>query len=177
MVDSTFLIVRGIVGIVIGILALLMPGLTIAVLVGLFAIFAFIDGITNLIPGMLPPRGFERSWAHVFMGLIGIAAGVLTFMWPAITALVLILLIGAWAVTTGIFEIVAAIRLRGVMRSTALLAVSGVLSMLFGLVVFAFPAAGALGIAWMLAAYAMASGVVLVLLGAQLRSRRTLLSV
>jgi uncharacterized membrane protein HdeD (DUF308 family) len=170
MLDSTFLIVRGILGVIIGVLALMWPGLTIAVLVGIFAIYAFIDGVTNLILGISPPRGYERSWAHVLQGVVGIAAGVLTFMWPGVTALALIFLIAAWAVTTGIFEIVAAIRLRRVIRGEWLLALSGVLSVLFGLLVFAFPAAGALGIAWTLAVYATASGVVLMVLGARLRS-------
>jgi uncharacterized membrane protein HdeD (DUF308 family) len=169
MLDSKLLIVRGLVGIVIGVLALLSPGSTIAVLVGIFAIYAFVDGVTNLFLGV-SRRGHDRSWAHLFQGLVGIAAAVLTFMWPGVTLLALVFLIAAWAVTTGIFEIVAAIRLRRVISGEWLLVLSGVLSILFGLVVFAFPGVGALGIAWTLAVYAIASGVVLVVLGVRLRS-------
>jgi uncharacterized membrane protein HdeD (DUF308 family) len=175
MLDSKLLIVRGLVGIVIGVLALLSPGATIAVLVGIFAIYAFVDGVTNLFLGV-SRRGHDRSWAHLFQGLVGIAAAVLTFMWPGVTLLALVFLIAAWAVTTGIFEIVAAIRLRRVISGEWLLVLSGVLSILFGLVVFAFPAVGALGIAWTLAVYAIASGVVLVVLGVRLRSHPRLVA-
>ena len=171
MLGSTFLIVRGIVGIVAGILAFLWPGLTIAVLIGIFALYAIIDGVTNLILGSSSSRGHGRSWAVAVQGLIGVAAGVLAFVWPGITALVLVLLIAAWAVVTGIFEIVAAIRLRREITGEWLLLLSGILSIAFGVLVFAFPAAGAVGIAWILGAYAVASGVVLVALGVRLRSR------
>lgn len=92
-------------------------------------------------------------------------------MWPQITALALILFIGAWAVVTGIFEIVAAIRLRRVLTGEWLLLLSGVLSILFGIFVFLFPGAGAIGIAWGLGAYAAATGFILVVLGIRLRSR------
>jgi uncharacterized membrane protein HdeD (DUF308 family) len=169
MIEPTFLILRGVIGIVAGVLAFVWPGLTIAVLVGIFALYALIDGVMNLAMGLSARRG--RSWALVIQGLFGIAAGVMTFLWPAITALALILFIGAWAIVTGAFEIVAAIRLRREITGEWLLMLSGVLSIVFGVLVFAFPGAGAVGIAWVLGAYAMASGIVLVSLGIRLRTR------
>src|SRR5262245_35025924 len=172
MLDSTSLIVRGLVGIAIGVLAFMWPGLTIAVLVAIFAVYAFVDGLTNVIRGLMPTHGEGRSWVLALQGLVGIGAGVLAFLWPGLTVLALILFIAAWAVVKGAFEIAAAIRLRKVIRGEWLLALSGVLSILFGLIVFAFPGAGALGIAWMLAFYAVASGVVLLMLGIRLRSHR-----
>jgi uncharacterized membrane protein HdeD (DUF308 family) len=170
MLGSTLLITRGIVGIIIGVLAFMWPGLTIAVLVGIFAMYAVIDGITNLMLG-LKKSAQGRHWAMVVQGLIGIGAGLLTALWPGITALALVFFIAAWAVLTGIFEIVAAIRLRRLLTGEWLLMLSGVLSIAFGVLVFAFPAAGAVGIAWVLGAYALATGVILVSLGVGLRSR------
>jgi uncharacterized membrane protein HdeD (DUF308 family) len=170
MDSSTWLIVRGATGFLVGILAFLWPGITIAVLVGVFAAYAIVDGSTNLFLGVsrAPERG--RSWAQVAQGVLGIAAGIVTLIWPGMTAFVLIMFIGARAVVTGIFEIAAAIRLRRVIHGEWLLALSGFFSVLFGLVLFAFPAAGALTIAWTLGAYAAASGIVLIALGIRLRT-------
>jgi uncharacterized membrane protein HdeD (DUF308 family) len=145
------------------------PGITIAVLVGLFAAYAIVDGMTNLFLGLSHPPGQSRSWPMAAQGNFGIAAGILTLIWPGITAFALVLFIGAWAVVTGVFEIAAAIRLRRVIHGEWLLALSGVFSVFFGFVLFAFPAAGAVAIAWTLGAYTAASGVVLIALGIRLR--------
>jgi uncharacterized membrane protein HdeD (DUF308 family) len=168
MDGSSVLIVRGIVGVVFGVIAFLWPGITIAALVVIFGAYAIIDGITNLMLGF-SRTGAHGRWAHVLQGVVGIAAGVLTFMWPAITALVLVLLIGAWAIVTGIFEIAAAIRLRRVITGEWMLVLSGIVSILFGVMVFAFPLAGAVGISWVLGVYAMTAGIILISLGVRLR--------
>jgi len=170
MDGSTLLIVRGIVGLVIGVIAFAWPGVTIAALVVIFGFYALIDGVTNLILGLTKTRTHARSWATALQGVVGIAAGVLTFMWPGVTALALVIFIGAWAIVTGIFEIAAAIRLRKVIRGEWLLALSGILSVIFGVLVFAFPGAGAVGIAWILGAYSAAAGIILIALGIRLRS-------
>jgi uncharacterized membrane protein HdeD (DUF308 family) len=170
MDTSTFLLVRGIVGIVIGVVAFAWPGVTIAALVVIFGVYALIDGITNLILGVTRTSTHGRSWAYALQGLVGVAAGVLTFFWPVVTAFALVVFIGAWAMVTGIFEIVAAIRLRKVIEGEWMLALSGVMSLVFGCLVFAFPDAAAVGISWALGAYAAAAGVVLIVLGVRLRS-------
>src|SRR5258705_13157016 len=144
MDGSSVLIVRGIVGVVFGVIAFLWPGITIAALVVIFGAYPIVDGITNLVLGF-SRTGAHGRWAHVLQGVFGIAAGVLTFMWPAITALVLVLLIGAWAIVTGIFEIAAAIRLRRVITGEWMLVLSGIVSILFGVVWFAFRLAGPWG--------------------------------
>jgi uncharacterized membrane protein HdeD (DUF308 family) len=168
---STLLIVRGIVGVVFGLVAFAWPGVTIAALVVIFGAYAIVDGVTNLMLGFTRRAGQRRPWAHAVQGIVGIAAGVLTFLWPVVTAIVLVLFIGAWAIVTGIFEIVAAIRLRREIHGEWMLALSGLLSVAFGVLVFAFPGAGAVGIAWVLGAYAMAAGVILIALGVRLRAR------
>ena len=168
MDGSSVLIIRGIVGVVFGVIAFLWPGITIAALVVIFGAYAIIDGITNLMLGF-SRTGAHGRWAHVLQGVVGIAAGVLTFMWPAISALVLILLIGAWAIVTGLFEIAAAIRLRRVITGEWMLVLSGIVSILFGVLVFAFPLAGAVGISWVLGVYAMIAGIILISLGVRLR--------
>jgi uncharacterized membrane protein HdeD (DUF308 family) len=119
--------------------------------------------------GLSRSRRQSRSWPLLVQGILGIAIAVMTFMWPGITALVLIALIAAWAVVTGVFEVIAAIRLRHVLTREWLLALSGILSILFGVLVFAFPAAGAVGIAWILGSYAAAAGIILVILGVRMR--------
>ncbi|MGZ3433904.1 MAG: HdeD family acid-resistance protein, partial [Isosphaeraceae bacterium] len=127
---------------------------------GVFAIAAAVVGTTVGMPW----------WALLLEGVCGIAVGVLTFAWPGITALVLLYLIAFWAVVTGVFEMVAAIRLRKEIHGEWLLALSGVLSVLFGVALVVNPAAGALAVVWLIGAYAIAFGVLLIALGFRLRN-------
>ena len=170
MDGSSYLLIRGIVGVVVALLAFAWPGLTIAVLVGIFGVYAIVDGATNLLLGLMRTT-HGRSWPQVVQGIAGIAAGVLAFVWPGVTALVIVWFIAAWAVVTGILELAAAIRLRRVVTGEWMLALSGLLSIAFGVLVFAFPGAGAVGIAWVLGAYTGAAGLVLIALAVGLRSR------
>ena len=172
MDPTTMLLLRGVVGIAAGMLAMLWPGLTIAFLVVLFGTYALVDGMTNVWLGLrrTPERG--RSWASVAQGLFGIAAGVLAFVWPGITTLALLFWIAAWAIITGILEVVAAIRFRKELQREWILVLSGVLSIAFGLLLSAFPAVGAVGLAWALGAYAAASGILLVAMAIRLRTGR-----
>jgi uncharacterized membrane protein HdeD (DUF308 family) len=170
MNGSSLLIIRGIVSVVIGIVAFAWPGVTIAALVIIFAIYALVDGVTSLMLGLTKRTAPGRAWMHALQGIVGIAAGILTFIWPSVTALALILFIGAWAVVTGAIEVAAAIRLRKEIQGEWLLALSGLLSMAFGVLVLAFPFAGAVGIAWVLGSYAMLGGFILIGLGVRLRS-------
>jgi uncharacterized membrane protein HdeD (DUF308 family) len=110
-------------------------------------------------------------WSLVIVGLLGIAAGIVTFIWPGMTALLLLMFIAAWAVVMGIFQIVAAIRLRKEIQNEWLLGLSGVLSVLFGIIMFVQPGAGALAVIWVIAAYAMVFGILLIWLGLRLKKR------
>ena len=171
---ASLLVIRGIVGLIFGIVAFAWPGVTIAALVVIFGAYAIVDGVTNLVLGLTKTPTHGRSPATAIQGLIGIAAGVVTFLWPGVTALALVFFIGAWAIVTGVLEMIAAVRLRKVIKGEWLLALSGIMSMLFGALVFAFPAEGAVGIAWLLGIYAATAGVVLVTLALRIRTHRAI---
>lgn len=162
-------ILRGVLAIAFGLLAFFAPALGIGVLVGLFAAWAFIDGATNLVAGV-QSRGRDRSWwLSILEGIVGIAAGVIALFFPVLAAEVLVLIIGAWAIITGIFEIVAAIRLREQITGELWLGLAGLCSILFGVVLFLFPGVGALGLVWLIGGFAIAFGALMVALGWRLR--------
>lgn len=172
MSRSTVFIIRGLVGVIFALLTFAWPGLTILVLVGIFAAYALLDGITTLWLGLTSTPTEQRMWAPALKGTVGIAAGVFTFLWPGVTTALLLLIIGAWAVVTGVLEIVAAIRFRRAIAHEWLLALTGTLSVIFGSLLFGYPALGLIGIAWALGGYTLASGIVLITLGVRLRTRR-----
>lgn len=175
MFDSSLLLVRGLISITVGVLAFIWPGLTIAALVILFGVYSLIDGVTNVFLGVKAhPLTNRRSWLTILSGIIGIVIGVMTFAWPGITVLVLLMLIGAWAMVTGAFEIFAGIKLRKEITGEWLLILSGALSVIFGLLLFVSPGLGAVGLAWGLAAYAIASGAVLVALAVRRKTHHAL---
>ena len=171
MSRSTILLMRGIVGILVGLAAFAWPGLTLLVLVAMFAAYALLDGITTLWLGLTSTPTEQRVWSSSLQGLLGIAVAIFTFIWPGLTLLALLVIVAAWAVATGILEIVASIAFRRVVADEWLLALSGIISILFGAVLLALPQVGLIGIAWALGAYAMASGIVLTALGVRLRTR------
>jgi uncharacterized membrane protein HdeD (DUF308 family) len=169
------LLIRGVLAILFGVAAFAWPQITLFVLVLLFGAFATIDGIFAVM-GAIGARKTARDWwLALVAGLLGIALGVVTYMNPAITALVLVLYIAAWALVQGVFQIAAAIRLREEMQGEWLLALGGLLSIAFALLVLWAPTAGALAMVWMIGAWATVIGVLLVLLAFKLRARRTAL--
>ncbi|MBV8678596.1 MAG: HdeD family acid-resistance protein [Planctomycetaceae bacterium] len=164
------LVLRGLFAVLFGIIALAWPGITLGALVLLYGAYALADGVFA-IASVMAGRTWGRPWWSLLVeGLVGIAVGIMTFAWPGITALVLLYLIAAWAFVTGIFEIVAAIRLREEIRGEWLLALSGILSVLFGVALVIWPGAGALALIWVIGAYAIAFGVLMIALGFRLRS-------
>jgi uncharacterized membrane protein HdeD (DUF308 family) len=163
------LALRGLLAILFGLAAFLWPGLTLVVLVALFGAYALVDGVFAVIAGVTAAGEDERWWALLLAGIAGIAAGLVTFFWPGITALVLVYVIAAWALVTGALEIAAAVRLRKEIEGEWLLGLSGVLSVILGLMLVAWPDAGALAFVWMLGAYALVYGVLFIVLGLRLR--------
>ena len=162
------LVLRGIAAIIFGIPAYLWPGITFTVLVLFFGAYALWDGVFALI-GAFRTEG-ERRWSLVLEGVVGIAAGLVTFLWTGAASLALLLVIGAWAIVTGIFEIVSAIRLREEIEGEWFLLISGLLSVLFGIALAIWPAAGLVAVTWMIGAYSILFGVLLTMLGFRLRN-------
>jgi len=162
-------ILRGVLAILFGVLAFFAPQFGIAILVGLFAAWAIIDGIGNLIAG-IRTRGQDRSWwLEVLEGLVSVAAGVVALLLPAYAAQVLVLVVAAWAVITGVIEVVMAVRLRRVIENEVWMALAGTASILFGIILVLFPSAGALSLVWLIGSFAIAFGAFLIILGWRLR--------
>ncbi len=164
------LALRGLLAVLFGLGALIWPGITLFVLVLLFGAYALVDGIFSLVAAVRGGQSNERWWMLVLEGIAGIGAGLITFFWPGISALALLYLIAAWAVITGILEIAAAIRLRKEIEGEWLLALGGVASVIFGVLLFIWPGSGALAVTWMIGIYALIFGVMLITLGFRLRS-------
>jgi len=163
------LFLRGLFAVLFGILAFSWPGLTLAVLVLLFGAYALVDGIFAVIAALKAPQGSKRWWVLLVEGIVGVIVGALTLFWPGLTALALLYFIAAWAIITGVLEIVAAIRLRNVIRNEWLLVLGGAVSILFGLLLVIMPVAGALAVVWMIGVYACLFGALLVALSFRLR--------
>lgn len=160
---------RGGLAVLFGIAAFVWPGLTFEVLVLLFGVYAFLDGVLTFAFGLLAASDHEQWWPLVLGGILGIAIGVLTFTQPAATALALVSIIGAWAIVTGLLELVAAIRLRDVITSEWLMGFSAVLSIIFGVLVLAQPGSGALALVYLFGFYAVLAGISQVSLGYRMR--------
>jgi uncharacterized membrane protein HdeD (DUF308 family) len=161
---------RGLAGILFGIITFMAPGITLAVLVILFGAYAFADGVLAIVSAVRR-RGATDRWGNLLLeGVVGVAAGLVTLFWPGITALTLLYVIAFWALLTGVLEIAAAIRLRKVITGEWLLALGGIASIVFGVVIAFFPAAGALALVLWIGAYALIFGALLLALSFRLRS-------
>jgi len=164
------LLLRGIAALLFGVLALAVPGATLLVLVAFFAAFALLSGAVS-IAGAWRHRGEQGWWLPFLLGLISVAAGVVAIIYPGVTVLALVVVMGVNAIFSGAIDIAMAIRLRREIRGEWLLALAGVVSIVFGVLVLALPAAGALAIVWLVAVYAIATGLLLITLGVRLRGR------
>jgi len=163
------LAIRGVAAILFGIAAFVWPDITLAALVLLFGAYALVDGIFAVINGFSVRKENERWWMVILEGLAGIIFGVLTFLWPSITALVLLYFIAAWSILTGAFEIAAAIRLRREIEGEWLLGLAGCASILFGIILIIVPGPGAIALIWVIGSYALIFGVLLLVLAFRLR--------
>src|SRR5262245_59380464 len=160
----------GVLAIVIGLAAFAWPGKTFEALVLLFGVYVFVRGSIWLSFGLLAATARERWWPFVVNGVIGLAFGVLTFAEPQAMAVALVSVLGAWAVLTGVLEIIAAVRMRRVIRNELLLIVGGALSIVFGVAVLAQPNIAAVSFAIVFGAYAVVVGIAQLWLGLRLRS-------
>jgi uncharacterized membrane protein HdeD (DUF308 family) len=162
-------VARGIVAILFGILAYAWPGITLATLIIFFGAFAFLDGIFLIIKTIGNWGGREDRWLLLLEGLLGIGIGLLTFVAPGVTTLVLVFYIAVWSLSTGVLEIATAIRLRKEIQGEGWLILSGIASIIFALLLMVFPGVGALGLIWLIALYAIIFGILLLALGFKLR--------
>ncbi len=160
---------RGVVAILFGVLALVWPGLTLEILVLFFGAYALVDGAFAIVAVATNRAGHDTWWVLLLEGLVGIAAGIITLLRPGLATLVLLYVISFWAIVTGVLEIVAAIRLRKEIQGEWLLALSGIVSLVFGVLLLLFPAAGALTVGWLIGVYAIVFGAMLLSLGLRLR--------
>lgn len=164
------LALRGLAAILFGILAFAWPGLTLFVLVIFFGAYLLVDGIFAIVAAVRAAGEEARWWLLLIEGILGVVAGLVAFFWPGLTALALLYLVAAWAIVTGIMEIVGAIRLRQEIVGEWALILSGVLSFIFGVLLVVIPArAGLLSLTWLIGIYAIAFGVIMLVLAFRVR--------
>jgi uncharacterized membrane protein HdeD (DUF308 family) len=174
--DWWLLALRGTAAVIFGIAAFTWPGLTLDLLVLLFAAYALVDGIFAIVTALRREiRGDSWGW-DLLQGIVSMIAGLVALLVPSIAALSLVLIIGAWAIITGIAEVALTIRLRHRLQSEWLWALAGIASIVFGAVLVLFPAAGALAFVGLIALYAVVFGFLLILLGLSLRAHRSALT-
>jgi len=164
------LLVRGIIAVLFGIVAFVWPGLTALFLITLFGAYAFIDGIIAVIVSVQERSVVRYWWVLLLEGIAGIIIGILTFIHPGVTAIALVIFIAVWAVITGVFEIAAAFSRRTSMAREWTLALSGVLSIILGILLFAQPGAGVVTLLFLIAFYAILFGILLIIRAFQVRS-------
>lgn len=158
---------RGVVAVLFGILAIAWPGITVLALALLFGVYTLLDGITSIVMGI--GQGTDRVYL-ITLGVLGVVAGVIALVWPRITVVVLLVVIAVWAIFAGIMQIAAAIRLRKVIRNEWFLALSGVVALVLGLLLIVQPAEGAIALVIAIATFAVVWGLTLVVLGFRLRT-------
>ncbi|MBM4446267.1 MAG: HdeD family acid-resistance protein [Chloroflexi bacterium] len=162
--------VRGFIALLFGILLLAWPGVSLFIFAILFGAFAFVDGIFTLVAAVNYTAGAgQRTWLFI-RGICGIIVGIVTFFWPAITEVALVLLIGAWALVTGVMELNFAFRSVRETGARWLFAISGILSIILGILLLIRPIAGIIAVIWLIGAYAVIAGILLIILGFRLRS-------
>lgn len=163
------LLLNGLCSIIFGVLAFAWPGLVLDTLIILFGVYCVADGATSaMVSFTKDDRG--QNWTLMLVsGVISILAGLLAILYPGVTAFILLIMIGVWAIVRGIFEIAAAIHLRKFLKNEWILGLAGVVSILFGIAIVARPNLGAMAILWLIGSLAIAKGALLMILAFRLR--------
>ncbi len=162
------MMIRGLLSVLFGILVFAYPGLSLATMIIFFSVFVLVSGLFTSV-GAFCNRNQDPDWSlHLIEGIIGFIIGLLILTWPGISGFMLLLLIAAWAMASGFMQLVAAIKLRG-SKGTFWLWLGAIVSILFGLYIFRFPASGALAIAWLIGIYAIVFGLLFIFLGFKLK--------
>jgi uncharacterized membrane protein HdeD (DUF308 family) len=160
-------VVRGLVALAIGILAFVQPGVTLIALIAVFAAYAIVDGVLAIAAGVTVDSG--PRWMFIVGGILGIVIGLLTINRPDVTAVALVLLIGVWAIATGVTEVAAAYQFRQVLENEWLVALSGVISVVFGVFLIVAPGDGIFAVLWIIGFYAILAGITYLAAGIRLR--------
>ena len=155
------LLLRGIIAVAFGVATFVWPGISLVSLILVYGIYAVADGILALIAA-IRGGGVAPRWWLALGGIASLVAGALAFVWPGLTALVLVYLIGFWSIMRGVMEIVGAIRLRKEIANEWTLGAAGALSVIFGLILVFAPGAGALGLLWLIATWAILFGLLMI---------------
>ncbi len=164
------LLLRGALWILFGLLTFSRPLMTLVTLTLLFGVFVLADGVWTVVGAVAGREEHEHWWVLLLTGLCGIVAGALTLVSPGLTAVILLLYVAAWAIVTGVLEVMTAVRLRAEIEGEGWFVLAGIASIAFGVLLLARPAAGVLSALWLLATYALVYGVLLVVLA--FRARR-----
>ncbi|MPZ38702.1 MAG: HdeD family acid-resistance protein [Rhizobiales bacterium] len=164
-------VLRGVAAIIFGVLAFAWPGITLLTLVLFYGAFALIDGVLAIVAAIKGGNPMPRWWLAL-VGVAGIVAGLLTFVWPGITAFVLLIFIAVWAIILGAMEIYGAFKLRKEIEGEWLLVLNGIISVLFGLALLWRPGVGALAVVWIIGFYAVVLGIIYVMFGLKLRKHQ-----
>jgi uncharacterized membrane protein HdeD (DUF308 family) len=164
------LLLRGICATLFGVFAILWPGVTLWVLIIVFGAYALVDGVAGIALGISGRVNGRTWWEMILLGLLGVLAGVVAFLWPALTAVILLIIIALWAIIRGVLEIIAAIKLRKMIEGEWLLILSGLLSVAFGVLLLLRPGAGALAVMWLIGIYMIVFGITAIALSLRLRS-------
>lgn len=162
--------IRGAAAIVFGILAIVWPGRTLLALALLFGAYALVDGVFSLVAAFRAAERHAHWMALVAEGLLGVVAGIIVLARPGLGIFAFAYIFAAWAIITGVLELVAAVRLRRELAGEILLVLAGILSVLFGIVIALFPGAGVIAVIWIIGIYALIFGVVLIALSFRLRA-------
>lgn len=165
------LALRGVIAILFGLAAFLRPDIALGALILLFGAYALVDGVFAIVGVFGGTRAGTPRWLLLLEGVVGILAGIIALIFPGLTAIALLYLVAAWAVVTGIAEIATAIRLRQEIQGEWALIVGGILSVLFGLLLAVLPGVGILSLIWLIGAYAVVFGVLLLITAFQVRGR------
>jgi uncharacterized membrane protein HdeD (DUF308 family) len=165
------LALRGVIAILFGVLALTWPALTLLAFAALFAAYALLTGVVLVVGSVKSRKSNEDWWLPLMVGLVSLGAGAIATIHPGLTALVLVFVVGANAMVTGVLDIATAIGLRRTIRNEGLLILNGAVSIAFGVLVFLFPAAGALALVWLISSYAILSGILLLAFAFRLRAK------
>ena len=161
-------LIRGIVAIIFGILAMIWPGITLWVLVIFFGAYAIVSGLFALFAAF-GHNVQSRAWL-IISGILGILAGIIAFVWPGITTLALLYVIAFWAIFSGIAEIVAGIQARKVIDNEWMLIIGGILSVIFGILLIIWPGSGALALTWLIGIFAVIYGIAMIALSFKMKN-------